>query len=59
MRSADAEREPLGEPDVLDRAHHADVHVGVEERRVLGGDDDVGVDDEVQPGPGDHAVHGA
>ena len=37
---------------------HADVDVGVEEHRVLGGDDDVGVDDEVQPGPGDHPVDG-
>ena len=55
MPQGRAERQALREADVLDRADHPDVDVGVEEGGVVGGDDDVGVDHEVEPGAGDHA----
>ena len=52
------ERQPLRQADVLDRADHPDVGVGVDEGRLVGCDDDVGIDDEVEAGAGDESVDG-
>ena len=54
-----AERQPLREPDVFDRAHHADVHVGVDDLDGVRRDDDVAVDHEVQACARDRSVQRA
>src|SRR5581483_7573722 len=54
-----AERQPVGEADVLDGADHAHRGVGVHDLDVVGGDHDVGVGDEVEAAAGDQPVEGA
>src|SRR5262249_25710124 len=49
----------MGEADVLNGTNHADVDVGVYQFDVVGGHNDVGVGDEMQPAAGHRAVQRA
>jgi hypothetical protein len=54
-----AQGQALGEAHVLERAHHADVDVGVHELRVAAGHHDVGVHHEVEPPADTEPLDGA